>query len=136
MRNPLQKNSERGSAVIELSLAMPLMIVLCFGAIEFGRAFVIREGRVSAAMEAARVGSQSSCPRPTSAEVMAAAQTSLASAGISASQTTIGLTNPGGASGTDVVVDVSYQLVFPVLSKFLSIPPITTMSVQVAAENE
>jgi Flp pilus assembly protein TadG len=142
-RNAMMRNdrTERGSAALEILMSLPVLVVVAFGVIEFGRAFQIRESLVSAASEAARVASESSCPRATSAEVKAVANLTLQSAGLDPASADIQLTNPGGEPGTDATVDLSYDVGFPVLSKFLNLAWLGddgtfTMTVRVNSENE
>ena len=135
-----RNRATRGSATLELALSLPLMLTMGFGAIEFGRAFVVRGTLVTAAAEAARVGSRSTCPRPTTAEVLAATTATLESSGLDAGAATIRLSGVGGESGTDVVVDLAYDVSFPVTSRLLALPWVKdgmlTMDVHVSAENE
>ena len=52
-RSPL--NREHGAAAVEFALVAPLLILLVFGIIEFGRAWSARNVYISAAREGARV---------------------------------------------------------------------------------
>jgi Flp pilus assembly protein TadG len=47
---------ERGATMVEFAIIFPLLAILVFGAIDFGRAFFIRNSLISAAREGARVG--------------------------------------------------------------------------------
>ncbi|MFN2427172.1 MAG: TadE/TadG family type IV pilus assembly protein [Candidatus Binatia bacterium] len=138
-RNTTKENS-RGSTALELSLAMPMMLAVTCGLVEFGSAFELRQKLVSVADEAARVGTQSSCPRPSQSEVLAATNAALAGAGLLPSLATVVLVNAGGESGTDMLVDVSYDARFPLLSTILNWTGLQeealAVSVHVEAENE
>jgi Flp pilus assembly protein TadG len=131
---------ERGSVLVEFVLLMPIMLLVLFGVLEVGFAFSVREGLVSAAAEAARVGTQSTCPRPSEAEVLDAARTTLESSGLDPSLATIDLENAGGESGTEFTAIVSYALQFPVIWNLLHPGWLDNgeikMSVEIAAENE
>ena len=135
-----KKNGKRGSVTLELALATPMLVTVLFGTIEFGSAFVVYQNLVAAASEAARVASQSSCPRPDAARVLSAAHEMLRSTGLSPDLAQIELANVGGEAGTDVVVDVSYDVQFPVLSRLLNLTSLSdgelALSVHVEAENE
>ena len=48
---------ECGAAIVEFAIIFPVLIVLLFGMIDFGRAFFIRNNLVAAVREGARVGS-------------------------------------------------------------------------------
>lgn len=130
----------RGSAALELAFALPVVLASFLGIVEFGRAFTIRTQLIGVAAEAARVGSQSSCPRPTSAQVLAAAGATLASVGLNPALSQIAVTNPGGAAGSELLVDVSYRVEFPLLSKFMNLSwapdGVQNVSVHLEAENE
>lgn len=136
----LVRGSSRGAAALELSLSMPLVLTVVFGTAELGRGFVVRDRLVSAAAEAARVASQSSCPRPTEAQVLAAGNATLASEGLDPGLANFVLSNPGGESGTDAVVSLTYQARFPLLARFMgftgSSDGVVPMTVMVSAENE
>jgi Flp pilus assembly protein TadG len=139
LRKMRERLGERGSAAIELSLAMPIFFAVSAGVIEFGQAFNLRQNLVSAAAEAARAGSQLTCPRPTAAEARAAAAAVLSAAGLDPAAARIVLGNTGGEPGTDMTVSISYDAEIPMLSNVL--PSLgangrMAVSVEVAAENE
>lgn len=47
-------NSEKGAAAVEFALVLPLLILIIFGIIEFGRAYNIQLGVTHAARDTAR----------------------------------------------------------------------------------
>ena len=51
-----QARENRGATVVEFAMIFPLLAILAFGAIDFGRAFFIRNSLLSAAREGARAG--------------------------------------------------------------------------------
>lgn len=51
-----QARENRGATVVEFAIIFPLLAILAFGAIDFGRAFFIRNSLLSAAREGARAG--------------------------------------------------------------------------------
>ncbi len=53
---------ERGAAIVEFAIIFPVLIILLFGMIDFGRAFFLRNNLVAAAREGARFGSVMSDP--------------------------------------------------------------------------
>lgn len=136
-KNETKAAGSPGMVIVEFCIALPLLIAVLFGTIEYGRAFLLRESLVTAAWEAARVGSQSSCPRPTDAEAIDAAGAMLEQLGLDSSSASISVENAGGTSGTDLVVEVSYEAEFPVLSKVMSVVGESLdVTVRVEAENE
>jgi Flp pilus assembly protein TadG len=52
----LLRRDRRGAAAVEFAIAFPLLAVLAFGAIDFGRAFFLRNSLITAAREGARAG--------------------------------------------------------------------------------
>ena len=61
---------ERGAAAVEFALVLPLVVLLIFGLIDFGRLFFVQISLSSASMEVARVSSyvQNSCVVANSAD--------------------------------------------------------------------
>jgi Flp pilus assembly protein TadG len=51
-----RRSTERGQAVIELALTLPLLLVVVFGIIDFGFMFQRYEAVTNAAREGARIG--------------------------------------------------------------------------------
>ena len=49
------KRSERGQALVEAALMLPLVMLVLLGIVEFGRAFNIKQGVTDAAREGARL---------------------------------------------------------------------------------
>jgi Flp pilus assembly protein TadG len=136
-----ERLGERGSAALEMALSMPILLGVSAGVIEFGKALDLRQTLVSIASEAARAGTQLTCPRPTNGEVLAAVAATLDDAGLDPSIARIALTNTGGEPGTDMTVRVAYDAYLPILSKLFhlsSLGPEGRMEilVEVAAENE
>jgi Flp pilus assembly protein TadG len=141
LRAMRKRMGERGSATLELALSMPIMLGVSAGVVEFGKALDLRQTLVSVASEAARAGTQLTCPRPTNAEVLAAVSTTLDDAGLDPSIARIALTNTGGEPGTDMTVRVAYDAYLPILSKLFHLSSDgpdgrIEVLVEVAAENE
>jgi Flp pilus assembly protein TadG len=130
----------RGSVAVEAAFSMPVLLMSLFGVLEFSQAFLVRQNLVLAASEAARAATQATCPKPTESEIEEYTKSTLASLGLSPSLATIDLDNTGGASGTDMVVNLDYQIEMPVLTSLFGIKPGSegsgSISVHVEAENE
>lgn len=74
-------NSKRGVALIEFAISLPLLVLLTFGAIEYGWMFL----KMQEVTNAARAGSRLAVlPDTTSAEVNTSVGTYLAAAGMGA----------------------------------------------------
>jgi Flp pilus assembly protein TadG len=141
LRAMRERMGERGSATLEMALSMPLLLGVSAGVVEFGKALDLRQTLVSVASEAARAGTQLTCPRPTSTEVLAVASATLDDAGLDPSIARIALANTGGEPGTDMTVRVAYDAYLPILTKLFQLSsagPDGRMEVvvEVAAENE
>jgi Flp pilus assembly protein TadG len=56
------RHSERGSALLEMALTLPLLLLICVGIFEFGRAYQTQQVLTNAAREGARVAILSGQP--------------------------------------------------------------------------
>lgn len=61
--------SERGAAMVEMALVLPIVILLFLGMIDFGRAIFLYNNLANAAREGARYGSAKLNPGPVKADV-------------------------------------------------------------------
>jgi Flp pilus assembly protein TadG len=59
----MRPTSNRGQGLVELALALPMMLVLIFGAIEFGTALYDKAVVTNASREGARAGIVATTPR-------------------------------------------------------------------------
>jgi Flp pilus assembly protein TadG len=87
--------SERGAALLEMALTLPLLLLVCVGILEFGRAYQTWQVLTNAAREGARIAV---LPGTTTADIENRVQTYL-----TAGQ----LPNAGGAS---VVIDKNVSI--------------------------
>jgi Flp pilus assembly protein TadG len=98
----VRSKCERGQALVELSLLLPILLLIALGAIDFGRAFFAYTTIVNAAREGAWCASLASyCPGGAAGAANAEVGSSLPG-GIT---TTIA---GGGAPGATVTVTVRY----------------------------
>ena len=58
--------SRRGTAIVEMAIVMPFLMLLLLGIIEFGHIMFLRYNMINAATQAARVGVVT--PNPTEKE--------------------------------------------------------------------
>jgi Flp pilus assembly pilin Flp len=61
-------NDEEGAAVVEFALVMPILALIIFGIIDFGRAFYTLNNIISAVREGARYGAILSAPASPTGE--------------------------------------------------------------------
>ncbi len=119
MRGSLQNRSgQRGQAVVEFALVLPIFLLLLFGAVEFGRAYLTVHILTNASREGARCGSM---PGNTEQDVVARVSEFLQGTGINPGDCTItvqvtdeqGAPRSGGLAearqGDRVTVSVQYN---------------------------
>lgn len=73
------RQGQRSQAMTEFALVAPILLLMIFGIIDFGRAIYIYSTLVAAANEGVRVAIRASSPLPTDADVRAAASGSASS---------------------------------------------------------
>jgi Flp pilus assembly protein TadG len=100
---PRDIRSERGSAVIETALAIPLLLLFGVGALELGRAYQTSLELTNAAREGARVAA---LPNPVAGAVDAKVREYLQTDGLK-SDATVGV----NINGSEVTVSYPFQFV-------------------------
>ena len=95
---------ERGAAAIEFALLFPLLMLIVFGTIDFGRALNEQITLTQAAREGVRLDALGA------PDVVA--QTQAAATGLSPVDVTVTACPPGAAPTDNAVVNVSYQFNF------------------------
>lgn len=103
-----RSSADRGAVAIEFALVLPLLVILVFGIIDFGRLFNAQETLTQAAREGARLAALND---PNTCSRTAAAATGL---GLSCPSSAVQITNcPSGAvQTTDAQVTLSYTFQF------------------------
>lgn len=109
--------AERGAAAVEFALLLPLLVLLVFGIVEFGLALHRQQVLATASREGARVGIRQGAPRPTAGDIERASRNVLTQAGVAGA--TVVVVGAGGASGTDLRVEVQLPYRFVVLSNLV-----------------
>lgn len=72
------RRSEHGAAMVEFAIVAPLLFMLVFGIIDFGRALFVFNNLTNAAREGARLGATRIDPAPTTAAVQTAMRARIA----------------------------------------------------------
>ena len=114
--------SESGASAVEFALLLPLLMMILFGILEFGLALYRQAILTNASREGARLGIVQSTPAITTAQINAAIDTYLTSAGIppgDVSRTIVA----GGVTGTPVQVGLTLPYTYVVLPGLTSITP-------------
>ncbi|MGN6681446.1 MAG: TadE/TadG family type IV pilus assembly protein [Streptosporangiaceae bacterium] len=100
----LSKARDRGAAAIEFALLFPLLMLIVFGIIDFGRALNAQITLTQAAREGARLDALG--------EPNVQSQTQAAATGLSPVTVQVTACPPGAAPTANAEVDVSYQFNF------------------------
>lgn len=96
---------QKAQALVEFALVIPLLIVIIFGIIEFGRLWMTMNTLTGAAREGVRVAAVTA---PDPALVQNAAQNVLAAANISGA--TVATSGPNAANEVTVTVTMNYTV--------------------------
>jgi len=106
-----RRDRERGAAVVEFALVMPLLVLLVMGTVEFGRAYQAQTSLSGAARAGVRVMALQNDPVAARAATKAAAfGLSVSDAQISVSPSTCTVT--GSTPPPTAVVTVTYPITF------------------------
>lgn len=116
---------QQGSATVEFALALPLLMVMLFGAVEFGLALHRQQILTDASREGARAGIVMATPRPTAGEIANVVTNYLATVGWDTNQASVTVTGAGGTSGSDLTVRVEYPTSLTMLSSLVPGIPAT-----------
>jgi Flp pilus assembly protein TadG len=119
-RRPQRRAQERGAAAVELAIVLPLLLLLVFGVIDFGRLLFTQISIGSASREAARAASLGLTTQQAQAAALAA---SPGAAGIAAMSNTtplsITLSTPACSAATlgdtaTATVQASFRWITPI----------------------
>ena len=96
--------ADRGAAAVEFALLLPLLLLLVFGIIDFGRAINAQITLTQAAREGARLAALS--------QSNVVSRTQAAATGLSGVTVTVTACPSGGGAASDATVQVSYPFTF------------------------
>lgn len=117
-----RRSSESGAELVELAMALPLLLLIIAGIVDYGFLLQSYEVVTNAAREGARIAV---LPGYSTADVQARVDSYVASSGLSGSSTTTvtptSITPGGGPAFPAVQVDVAYT------HQFLFIGPMVTL---------
>lgn len=104
-----RNRKKRGAATVEFAFVLPIFLMVVFGIVEFGRAFMVQQTLINASREGAR---QAIFPNSTSEKAEDAVIAHLAAAGITVTSEAVNVSpDPADAQYGDaitVTVDVPY----------------------------
>jgi Flp pilus assembly protein TadG len=106
-----RQQRQRGNAVLDMALVLPILLALAFGTVEFGYYFYVKHNVQAAAREGARAAI---VPSAVAADVTTAVQNVMTAAGLGSSGYTTSITDVNGnainvstaAAGTAIKVTV------------------------------
>lgn len=101
-----QQDHERGAAAVEFALVLPVLLLLVFGIVEFGRAYNIQTSVTAAARQGARVMALDNDPTAARSAAKAAAQPYTVADG----QITVGTCPVPNTTNALVTVTVRYPV--------------------------
>lgn len=102
-RNLLRQ--EKGQSLVEFALLLPILVIIVFSAVEFGRLWMTMNVLTGAAREGARVASVTA---PNAALVQNAANSVLSAVNISGATVTV--VGPDAANAVTVTVRINYSV--------------------------
>jgi Flp pilus assembly protein TadG len=113
-RQAANDRRDRGSVAVEFALLLPVLLLLVFGIIDFGRAINDQITLTQAAREGVRLASLGYSPAAvnTRTESAAAPTLTLTSANITVTPATSPACAPGAGNGVDAVVKLTYTFTF------------------------
>jgi len=131
------RRSESGASAVEFALLLPLLMMVLFGIIEFGFALYRQAILTNASREGARLEIVQSIPAITNAQIDAAIDNYLTSAGIppgNVARTIVA----GGVTGTPVQVTLTLPYTFSVLPGLTSgsVAPLINLTARTEMRHE
>jgi Flp pilus assembly protein TadG len=105
--------NERGQALLETAITLPIILLVCVGIFEFGRAYQVQQVLTNAAREGARIAC---LPGTTDALVNTTVRTYLTNGGLTPVDAAIVRNVPFSGTTTASRVTISYPFNFMVLN--------------------
>jgi len=96
---------QKGQSLVEFALLLPMLVVILFGAVEFGRLWMTMNVLTGAAREGARVAAVTA---PNAALVQTAVNNVLAGANLNGATVTVA--GPNAANSVTVTVRINYTV--------------------------
>ena len=114
-----ETTKDRGQAVLELALILPVVVLLIFGALEVGRVLNAWVIVTEAAREGARVAA-ARCTRTANCGTLVDAGVTSALSGLDLDRSDWSMSGGAYVAGNPVTVDVEYRapLIVPLISAF------------------
>lgn len=112
-RNPAKtRRTGRGAAAVEFALVLPLLLMLVFGIVDFGRLFFAQVSVTQAAREGARLAALAPALGYSNGTIQTRTAAAATGLGLTASAVTVTSCAAGDTQTKDAVVTVKYTLNF------------------------
>lgn len=105
----MTRRPERGTALIEFTLIMPLLLLLTVAAVDFGRAFFVKNILEQAAREGVRVRAVSS----SADSALVTARVNQVAGGAAVAITSVVVAGPDASRQVSVTVTADFNWIFP-----------------------
>lgn len=108
-KKPYSTGEEQGAAVVEFALVLPLLLMIIFGIIEFGRLFWVKEILTYAAREGGRAAI---VPGATNTSVQTAISNAMTGSGLTLytiERIPDDISSAGGGSSVTIKIKISYD---------------------------
>ncbi|MBI4358324.1 MAG: pilus assembly protein [Candidatus Omnitrophica bacterium] len=101
----------KGSAMIEMTLILPLVVMLIIGVVEFSRVLMVKQVITNAAREGARAGAIRLDDSGALSTALSVSQNYLTSSGVSLDPATVNssFVTTGGSSAVEVTISYDYN---------------------------
>lgn len=117
---------QQGQSLVEFALLLPMLVIILFGTVEFGRLWMTMNVLTGAAREGARVAAVTA---PNTAQVQTAVNNVLSGASITGA--TITVVGPNAANNVTVTVRINYNVltgtIVPGISRTLQLTRTASM---------
>ncbi len=133
------RRNEAGTSVVEMAIVLPLLLLLVFGIGEFGIAYTRWNSLTNAVREGARVGVvfRNPCDAATVETIIEnTVSTFAASAGVDGPSIVTTVTNPSGATGTQLTVSSTVPYNYIAVAALAGLAPTINLTAQTVMRNE
>jgi Flp pilus assembly protein TadG len=113
------RREERGQALVEFALILPILLIMVLGIIDFGRAWNLQQTITQAAREAARAAAVDNQEVTTQAQVDSVAAATIAASSFDPALATVTVTGLKAGIGTTVEVRIQMPYRFGFLAPFV-----------------
>ena len=103
--------SQKGSAVLEMALVLPILLMLLFGVVEFGRVLMVKQAITNAAREGARAGAVDLNDSGALQKALDVTRNYLSASGLDANTTSVvpSFVITGGSDALQVIIEYDYD---------------------------